>query len=93
MERPNSFGPAGSQLGELGKYLPLLQLLAQAKGTAPSGGEKEGTDPSKLVREIVRASFADDVRGAALREGWKQIGAGALVILRAFSAEETPAGG
>jgi hypothetical protein len=90
--RPN-FAPRASQGLDIGD---LLRLAAAMKGAAPQAPTAEAggaNEPSKLIRELVRASFASDERGEKLRAGWKLVGAGAIEILRAFSADEPAVNG
>lgn len=90
MQKPDLSALGGSQLADLAKLLPLLAAMKE-KGQPASAAAPEGqADPSKLLREIVRASFADDARGEKLRAAWKLIGAGALEIMRTFT-EAPPA--
>lgn len=88
MSQPNPFGPRAPFGVDLAG---ILQLAAALKGNgaipAAAPAEPQG-DPARLVREVIRASFADDPRGARLRAAWKQIGAGAVELLQAFAEEE-----
>lgn len=73
--------------------LQLLQLAAAMQGPAqvdPPAAAEGAPDPSKFIREIVRASFSGDARGEKLRAAWRQIAAGALELVRVFSEEFPP---
>lgn len=72
--------PPGSLLGE------LISRFAAMRGAAPSTTQTPAGDPGKVFREILQASFAADARGRRLRDGWRQVGEGLLLILREFSA-------
>lgn len=89
MPTPFPHAPGGSQRGQTATLLDLLRQLSDSK--APAAGPVFGTGEirSELLKQIVRATFADDERGKRLREAWRMVGAGLTLLLREFADHAT----
>lgn len=60
----------------------LMQQFAVMKQPQPASADPASEKRVELLKEIVRMSFAQDARGARLREAWREVGHGLLAVLR-----------
>lgn len=68
-------------------FLDALRKMGQTK--APDGAPTYATGElrTELLKQILRASFAQDARGRRLREAWSLVGQGLTLLLREFSGQ------
>lgn len=75
----------GPQMPAAQLMAELLQRFSQMKQTAAAPTYATGELRTELLKEIVRASFAQDARGRRLRDAWRMVGNGLVLLLREFS--------
>lgn len=85
MSMPFPHAAAGSQRPPAQLLMELLQKLSQAKPPDGAPTYATGEIRTELLRQIVRASFAQDARGRRLRDAWRMVGEGLVLLLREFS--------
>lgn len=75
--------PAGALLAE------LISRFSQAKPAPAAAPIGEATPQAQFLRQVIKASLAQDERGSRLREAWRMVGHGLLLILREL-ADQAP---
>lgn len=82
--------PAGSQRPPGDVIMELLQQFSRARSAAAAPTYATGEVRVELLRQILKATFAEDSRGRRLRDAWSMVGMGLTTLLREF-ADHVPA--
>ena len=70
---------------DLGKLIEMAQRMKQIE--KPAGLPHTPPSP-ETIQKLVRLSFEDSPRGAAARAAWRQILAGALVLVQMWADDQ-----
>lgn len=71
-------------------FSELMNKFAASRQAPPPAADRAAEQRIEVVRQIVRATLAQDERGARLREAWRMVGLGLLAVLREM-ADQAPA--